>query len=174
MPRDAINAGSAPIAAMGDIASNYARSVAFSNEQAGSIFDKYLAHQKSLRDEAMQKEQFELNKQALNEKIETEKATRQNEVTKGLLAQKELQNYDKKQELLESQVKAENQSRAAAAGLNLANAANINQQTQDIRELKKMRLQEEEERKAKEAEKAAKINEAIKKVGKFFTPMLRF
>lgn len=174
MPRDTINAGSAPIAAMGDIASNYARNVVLANEQAGSIFDKYLSHRKSLRDEAMQKEQFELNKQALNERIETEKATRQNEVTKGLLAQKELQNYDKKQKLLESQVKAENQSRTAAAGLNWANAANINQQTQDIRELKKMRLQEEEERKAKEAEKAAKINETIKKVAKFFTPMLRF
>ena len=131
MAREPINTGSSSIAAIGNIASSYAQNVAIANSQTNGIFDRYLAHQKSLREEAL-----------ANAKLEEEKKL--NEARIGLtnqqteLAQKQNANFENEQARQDKLADSQIASNKAKASMDYANAASINQNTQEKKDLQKL------------------------------------
>ena len=122
MAREPINTGSSSIAAIGNIASNYAQNVAIANSQTNGIFDRYLAHQKSLREEALANAKLEEEK-----KLNEARIVLTNQQTE--LAQKQNANFENEQARQDRLTASQIAKDKAAISTNYANAASINQST---------------------------------------------
>lgn len=131
MAREPINTGSSSIAAIGNIASSYAQNVAIANSQTNGIFDRYLAHQKSLREEALANAKLDEEK-----KLNESKINIANEQAKNL--QKQNEYFDKDKALQERNLNSEIANRNAGSAYNYAQAASINQNTQEKKDLQKL------------------------------------
>lgn len=135
MARDPIHSGQ-NIGEITRAAASYAATVTHANEYTQSLFDKYYARKRADLQDALELEKHELNKERLNEAIESEKVGRQNAQLQGQLTQKQLNSYDEDKALNRQATLSQINAQKANAALHFANAANTNEHTQELKDLK--------------------------------------
>lgn len=135
--RENIHTGN-QLATMAAVANSYAHNVIASNEQADSIFDRFLAYRKQMALEQREEEEFKLNKELIQQKIRSLALADEGLKIQNKKGAKELDYFDEEKKLKENLVQSQMNYYNATAKHHDANSSSIYQAIKEKKDLEKM------------------------------------